>query len=181
MSKSGKIIIGALLVLAAAVFLLKTYVIHIYRIPQNGMFPSIKAGGLVLAKIHPYKSADEIKRGDVIVFADEGQSDQTFEIWRVVGLPGDAVLIMADSVSINGSPLPRERLRQQDNKIIFRESNGGAKYEVAYEEGSKIDQPPARLKVPANQVYVLGDNRFDAHDSRYFGPVKFATIIGKKL
>lgn len=181
MSKSGKITIGGLLVLAVTVFLLKTYVFHIYRIPQNGMYPGIKSGGVVIAKINPYKSAAEVKRGDVIVFKDETQSDQIFEIWRVVGLPGDAIQIMGDKVSINGNDLQRERLRQQDNKIIYRESNGAAKYEVAYEEGAKIDQPPARLKVPPNRVYVLGDNRFDAHDSRYFGPVKFESIIGKKF
>jgi signal peptidase I len=84
-------------------------------------------------------------------------------------------------VSINGSELKRERVRQEASKVIYRESNGAAQYEVAYEEGEKIDQPPARLTVPPNQVYVLGDNRLDANDSRYFGPVKFETIIARKL
>jgi type IV secretory pathway protease TraF len=45
------------------------------------------------------------------------------------------------------------------------------------EKGSAID----RSSIPAGEFFVIGDNRFDARDSRYLGPVTFASIIGKKL
>ena len=65
---------------------------------------------------------------------------------------------------------------------VFRETNGEASYEVAYPKVAAVPDPPAvSLTVRPDQFFVLGDNRYDARDSRYFGPVQFAVIMGKKI
>ncbi|WP_424594824.1 signal peptidase I [Bradyrhizobium sp.] len=49
-------------------------------------------------------------------------------------------------------------------------------------ESSPLDRAPdASVKVPPDQFFVMGDNRLDARDSRYFGPISFSSIIGRKL
>ena len=77
--------------LSGGVFVGKTYFVNIYKIPQNGMYPTIKPGGIVLARLHPYKDASAVRRGDVIVFKQVEEGDVLIQVWRVIGLPGDQI------------------------------------------------------------------------------------------
>jgi signal peptidase I len=180
-SKAGRILIGILLLLALGVFVTKTWFINVYRVPQNGMYPTIQAGGLVFARVHPYKSISAVNRGDIIVAKQVDEGENLVQVWRVIGLPGDEVKVLNDAVTLNQAPLPREEVRQEGKVTIYRERILKAFYEVAVEvnpSGSLIEKP---VTVPANQLYVLGDNRSKALDSRQLGPVRFESIVGKKL
>jgi len=75
----------------------------------------------------------------------------------------------------------RERLRELDGKTIFREQIGEASYEIALGQSQSPQIPNASVTVPEAHFFVMGDNRFDAWDSRKFGPIPFNSIIGKKL
>jgi len=151
-----------------------------YRIPQNGMFPGLPAGSYLLVRPHAYSSPSEVQRGDVVVFQRiENGANYTY-IWRVLGLPGDSVEVAGKRVAINGSELSRQRIREEAGHIIYRETNSPASYEVAYPTTVGATEPPASsLAVPADEFFVLGDNRNNARDSRYFGTVPFAAITGK--
>jgi hypothetical protein len=73
-------------------------------------------------------------------------------------------------------------LRQEGDLIIYSETNGAASYEVAYPvDDDATDQPKASLIVPQNSFYVLGDNRFNALDSTFIGPITFDSIVEKKI
>ncbi len=85
-------------------------------------------------------------------------------IKRVIGLPGDLVWIHDGTVTINGQELSEPYIKQ------------------AWGEGDEIGFGVARpLKVPPGQFYVLGDNRDDSDDSRFWGTVKRSRITGKFL
>lgn len=101
-------------------------------------------------------------------------------VWRVVALPGDRIEVNGERISVNGQPLIREEVRGEGRMTIFREVNGKSSYEVAYpKNGAATDQPQSSLTVSENHLFVLGDNRFNARDSRYFGPIPFSSVVAK--
>jgi signal peptidase I len=152
---------------------------NFYVIPQDGMYPGLPAGSRVLAVRRPYRDASEVKRGDIVIFNHTEDGQDYLYIWRVIGLPGDALQVSDEAVVLNGKPLPREVARLDGDTRIYREANGEAVYEVAY--GPTTDPPPdVTLTVPAGNFFVLGDNRRHAVDSRYLGPVPFDSILAKK-
>ena len=153
-----------------------------YRIPQNGMYPGLPAGSYLLVRPHAYRTSSDVRRGDIVVFERTENAKRYVFIWRVVALPGDSVQVTGQRVAVNGSDLPRQRLRDDGTMAVFRETNGPASYEVAYPKDVAVPDPPAAsLTIQQDQFFVLGDNRYDARDSRYFGPVQFAAILGKKI
>ncbi len=182
MSKAGKIVVGMVLGLAAfgATRLLTSG--RWYRIPQNGMYPGLPSGSYLLVRPRPYGRPSEVARGDIIVFTRFEKGAHYNYIWRVVGLPGDSVEVSRRKVAVNGVDLTRQPVREDGGFAIFREANAGTSYEVAYPKASAGEEPPtASMQVPAGAFFVLGDNRYNAVDSRYFGPVPFETITGKKI
>jgi signal peptidase I len=180
-SKPGRIVIGVLLVLAIFVGITKAFFVNYYRLPQNGMYPTIKKDGYVFARLHAYGKASDVKRGDVIIFKQVEQEEQIIHICRVVGIPGDTIDVLGETVRVNGEALKREQVRNEGKLAIYREHNGKSSYEIAVETPIPISAPADRAKVKPDQVYVLGDNRFDAVDSRNLGPIMFDTILGKKI
>jgi len=82
---------------------------------------------------------------------------------------------------LNGSPLRREFLRDEGSLAIFKETAGTASYEVAIAKAPAAIPPDLDVTVGPDELFVVGDNRYNTVDSRYFGPIKFSTIVGRKL
>jgi signal peptidase I len=173
--------IAAPLALLAALLIVKAFFISYYVIPQNGMYPGLPAGSLFFAMRHPYAASSQVKRADIVVFTRDTDAGRYVYIWRVIGLPGDTIEAAGERLVINGQPIARERLREEQGLGIFRERVWQASYEVAISHSPRDLPPPASLTVPPDQFFVMGDNRFNAVDSRYFGPIPFDAIIGRKL
>lgn len=123
------------------------------KIEGNAMLPAFKNGDLVLFD----GNVNEIKRGDVISF--KYPKDVTKRYFkRVIGLPGETVTIRDGHVFINDQELDEQYVDQTYNQ-------------------SKNNFPP--IRVEEGNYYVLGDNRDNSSDSRYWGTVKSDLIIGK--
>jgi len=180
-SKSKKIVVIGVIAVALVLLAVKSFVIGFYRIPQNGMYPGLPAGSRIFAARHAYSSAASVQRGDIVVFIREEHGQHYNYIWRIIALPGELVVASAESLTINGKAVQRQRLREADGKTVYREQIGEVTYEVAFEASPRYVPPDVSITVPPDHFFVMGDNRFDARDSRYFGPVAFASIIGKKL
>jgi len=176
-----KVIGWSVVIVVLALLALKTFFIGYYRIPQNGMYPTLPAGSLMFTIKRPYSDISSVKRGDIVVFVREQNGGRYNYIWRVIGLPGDKVETSGESLMINGQPAARERLSDADGKSVFREQLGGVSYEIAFDPSAKERPPNVSMIVPSDHVFVIGDNRFNAFDSRRFGPIPFSSIIGKKL
>jgi len=173
-------------------FHVRASLIEAFYVPVASNYPTIVPGDRFLANKRAYKTNDP-KRGDLIVFPNPENRRINF-IKRVVAVAGDTVEIKEGQLYINDEKLQRLALAQSvlDNiKIevegeplegdVFEEINGDAKYKIFMAKPPHAKAPPdfAKITVPKYHCFVLGDNRKLTYDSRYFGSVPLATIIGR--
>jgi signal peptidase I len=140
------------------------------------------------------------QRGDVIVFRYPPQPSLDY-IKRVIGLPGDEVAYLNKRLTINGQPVPRQALPDFFDKDSMRyskqwqETLGDRRYDTLNDEDRPAFVPGASefpfadgcrysvegvvCKVPAGHFFMMGDNRDNSLDSRYWGFVPEANIVGK--
>ena len=177
-------LVGLVVVLGlAATIVLRFFVINWVTIPEDGMFPGLPAGSWFLTLRRPYRSVNDIKRGDVVVFnRDVGGTTYQY-VWRVVGIPGDLVEVSNQGLSLNGQALKHETVSDKGQYLIVREWNGDVSYEVAYNRMLDRAEPPpiASMKVPDDHLFLLGDNRYMAEDSTFIGPIPFSSIVERKI
>lgn len=134
-------------------FLLHTFVVQSFQVRGHSMLPTLTTGDQVLVDKLGYDLLGP-RTGEVIVFHSPVKPKQDW-IKRVIGVPGDTVKIVAGQVYING-----RRYREPFIKYNYR-YNYGPTY------------------VTAGHLFVLGDNRPDSYDSRYFGLLKESAVIGQ--
>lgn len=116
---------------------------------------------LIISKI------SEIHRFDTIVF-DAPDADEHY-VKRVIGLPGDRVEMKDDVLYINGKPMEEPYLEAEDEGIPFEKLTG----DFTLEELTGVSS------VPKGTLFVLGDNRLNSKDSRYFGFITEESVLGE--
>lgn len=175
-SKSGGFFstIGILLLALFFSLFIISFVFRSYAVDGKSMQPTLQnADKLIIWKVprtiaRLSGNAYIPNRGDVIVFDQDvtacGSSGSKQLIKRVVGLPGDRVVVASSVITIYNTANPTGF--QPDKTLPY----GG---HIQSTSGN-VD-----LKLPAGQIFVAGDNRPDSCDSRFFGPVKADYIIGK--
>jgi len=131
------------------------------------MEPHIKRGTKIY--INRRVSAETLQRGDVVLVHHPDQNGYSM-LRRVIALPGDSVEIKRREVFVNGEPL-RSAVEQ---KI----QNGVAPFPVLPESVAQYDFLKKRT-VPAGTLFLLGDNRRSAVDSRVLGMFPVSTLIGR--
>jgi len=124
-----------------------------FKIPSGSMEPTLLIRDRLWAK-----RVAEIRRGDIVVFRPPDVPDQDY-IKRVIGLPGD-------------------RLELKDNRIYINGRRLDEPYAV-YRTGGSLKSRFGPFRVPAGEYFVMGDNRDNSRDSRYFGPVPKDSVFGR--
>ena len=148
------IVIGAL----AVALIVKTFLIQAFFIPSLSMYSTLDKGDRVLVNKLSYHVHD-IHRGDIVVFKKPpGVEDTDIKdlIKRVVGLPGDTVEGKNGKVYVNGKALDEGYLDQGVTTSDFQ-----------------------RRTIGDDEIWVMGDNRGNSEDSRYFGPIKKDLVVGR--
>ena len=152
--KNAVVEVVVLVVLAFALAMTtKTYVVEAYEIKGRSMVPTFEDGQRVVV----LKLFSEVERGDIVIFSTREEPEKDL-IKRVVALPGERIQIHKGEVRINGEPLGEKYIKDPDFGLY----------------DAQIDE-----YVPEGQIYVLGDNRDDSHDSRRFGSVLRESLKGK--
>jgi len=179
-----------------AVLVLRSFIVEPFRIPSGSMMPTLLVGDFILVNKFAYglrlpvlnnKVVDigEPKRGDVVVFRYPRDPSVDY-IKRVVGLPGDRIGYYNKVVYINGKPvgqipegvyigkgagvsmsgasLRREQLGNVQHDILVMPHTPGVEGEFVVGKG---------------QYFVMGDNRDNSNDSRYWGTVPEGNLVGK--
>lgn len=182
MEKKGRWI-TELIVIVIIVLLIRAFVTQPYNIPSGSMQPTLLVGDFILVNKLVYRFS-EPQRGDIVVFKYPIDPNIDF-IKRIIALPGEEIEVRNNQVFINGKPLPLIEVgRGEENgvrKVIYEEIlPEGRKHKVQFYEDfpfSKRDFGP--VVVPPNHYFVMGDNRDNSEDSRYWGFVPRENIVGK--
>jgi signal peptidase I len=178
-----------LLPILLVAILFRAFLYEPFRLPSGAMLPTFKVGshvivekfgfgnyqtfGITLMKVKPFKQLD---RGDVIVFEYPLNKSLTY-IKRVIGMPGDIIEYKNKRLTVNNIPIPSAVIEESDELVIIEEHFEKNIFRV---QNNKFRPSQARaFTVPENYYFVMGDNRDDSQDSRYWGFLPARNILGK--
>jgi signal peptidase I len=163
------IVVVVIAVLVAV--LLRTFVVQTFFIPSGSMEPTLQVGDRILVNKLSYH-LHGVGRGDIVVFSRPpaencGGPEVNDLVKRVVGLPGETLTLSGGSVYVDGRRLDESWLPASEQGVT-RPGPGGTLYSLQH-----------AYRVPANDYFVMGDNRTDSCDSRFWGPISRSLIVGK--
>jgi signal peptidase I len=158
---------AAITILAAVLvaLLVRTFVFQSFWIPSGSMVPTLGVYDRIVVQKAFFTSSD-VRAGDIVVFShpplDHCPGPQRGDlVKRVIALPGQTIYSSGNQVYVNGRPLAESYLPPDDPL------------------GPPIASRAHPYRVPADEFYLLGDNRAISCDSRYWGPIRGSTIVGK--
>jgi signal peptidase I len=153
----------AILVAVLLALLIRTYVVQAFKIPSGSMIPTLLVGDHILVNKFIYQFTDP-KRGDVIVFKFPVDESRDF-IKRIIAVGGEDLFIKDQKIYINCKP-PDESCRPIDDPW------------GKWGEGLGMSESTS-VHVPPGSYFVMGDNRNNSQDSRYWGFVKREKLKGR--
>ena len=158
-------------------------------VPSGSMEPTILVGDRIFVNKLSYdlkipfttwrlaKWADP-QRGDIIVF--RSPHDGTRLVKRVVGVPGDQIELRNDHLLINGQPASYASMQtESEPTFVVDETVSGRTHRVMIDPQLPARRSFGPIEVPAGQYFVMGDNRDNSFDSRFFGFVPRDSIYGR--
>jgi len=169
--------IEAILLAIVIAFFIRTFVVQAYKIPSGSMKPTLLIGDHILVSKFNYGiklpfirstliPVGSPKRGDIVVFIYPEDRSKDF-IKRLVGLPGDTVELREKQILLNGQP--------------WKESYGVHSDSLVIPGAVQPRDNFGPVKVPEGQLFVMGDNRDESYDSRFWGFVDMKDVLGKAL
>ncbi len=184
------------LTIAVALFLLiRSFAVEAFRIPTASMERTLLVGDFLLVNKAAYgaqvpgtamrlPAMGRPERGDVVVFTPPHEPTKNY-VKRLVGLPGDT-LSMRDKVLFRNGGIVYEPYAQHDDPMDVYDPRMRWQVEYLVAVPGRREYRPTRdnwgpIVVPEHSYFVLGDNRDDSEDSRYWGLVGDTTLKGKPL
>ena len=176
----------SLIIAVVLALFIRTFVVQAFKIPTGSMEQNLLIGdhllvnkfvfGPALSRVErTLLPAKEIARRDVVVFKYPEDPERDF-IKRVIGLPGDQVEVRRKRVFVNGAPL------DEPDAYYMGEP---PPTEVEASQGHQSNGDPREfygpVTVPADHYFVMGDNRDNSQDSRYWGFLPRGYVKGKAL
>jgi signal peptidase I len=162
---------------------IRTFVVQAFKIPTGSMENNLLIGDHLLVNKFVFGPSatrlerailpmGTIRRGDVIVFKYPEEPDRDY-IKRVIGLPGETVELKAKKIYINGTPLDEPYVHFLEPPSMDTDIHEVTSIDVRERYGP--------VTVPPNQYFVMGDNRDNSQDSRYWGFLQRDYVKGKAL
>ena len=167
------------------IFILRTFLFEPYQIPSASMLPGLKVGDFILVKKFTYgikinrtgppiAFGKDPELGDVVVFIPP--HDHRPFVKRLIGKPGDRITYINKKIYVNGKPINQKLLSEEDNLRIYEEILNDKTIQIQ-QITSRINYPEEWI-VPKDMYFVVGDNRDNSNDSRYWGYVPRENFMG---
>ena len=200
----GRLLLRDLVFALMIAALVVVFIVQPVKVEGTSMLPRLHDGERIfvnkLIYYDEYRWAPKIDRGDIVVFWYPDDPSKSY-IKRVVGIPGDEVAYLNKRLTINGKLLPKtplpdffdvDTLRYAKQ---FEETNGDRTYRLLndadrpsfiagadnfpYRDNCRYSTEGVVCKVPQGRYFMMGDNRDNSLDSRYWGFVPEENIVGK--
>lgn len=171
----------------AIVLVLRSFLVEPFQIPSGSMKPTLEVGDFILVNKFAYGirlpvidtkviPIGDPQRGDVMVFRYPSEPDINY-IKRVVGLPGDTVRYTSDKhLYVNGQLVAETLIGEEPGTLgsatLYQEKLGEAEHQIRKEMRRYRIEPDREWKVPAEHYFMMGDNRDNSNDSRYWNDPK---------
>ena len=167
------------------IFILRTFMYEPYQIPSGSMIPGLQVGDFILVNKHsyglkinrvgkPFAMASDPEYGDVVVFIPPHVNVPYIK--RLIGKPGDTIRYINKKLYINGDPIDQELISLSGEETLLQEVFKDSKRIIRVQGGSA--SYPEEFSVPAEHYFVMGDNRDNSSDSRYWGFVPRENFMG---
>lgn len=181
------------------VFLLRSFVFEPFRIPTGSLEPTLLVGDFILVNKYDYGvrlpvvhntiiESNTPQRGDILVFRFPPNPSVDY-IKRVIGVPGDKISYINRELYVNGNKIPqtflsavsvKDGVNEMLNLQEKEEDLLGIKHHI-YINPSVRSRDYNEIIVPKDSYFVMGDNRDDSADSRFWGFVSQKDIVGKAV
>jgi signal peptidase I len=186
------------------VLLLRSFLVEPFKIPSGSMMPTLLIGDFILVNKFTYGlrlpvintkvvELGEPQRGDVVVFRFPPDPRIDY-IKRVVGVPGDRIAYRNKTLYVNGRPMPQTPLgmysgvgsgSSETGALLANENLEGVEHDIMIRPGVPDFPFQCRvlangpIEVPQGYYFAIGDNRDNSRDSRCWGLVPDANLVGK--
>ena len=158
----------------ALAFVIRTFIVQTFEIPSGSMENTLEVGDYLVANKFLYGlrlpwSGERVltmrapERGDVVIFKFPVDRSQDF-IKRLIGLPGDEVMVRDKQVYVNGAPFTDPHEQHSDPRTLAASASPRDNF--------------GPVRVPQGSYFMMGDNRDHSYDSRFWGFVPQADIVG---
>jgi len=184
---------------------LRAFVVEAFKIPSGSMIPTLEVGDHIFVNKFIYglqlpftvtkfgQHIREPRRGEVVVFVYPGDRSKDF-IKRIVGIEGDEIMLRGTQLYVNRRPVAHcrvgpyelvdvegpDRRVEREPADLYVERSGEFTYLTAYAR-AQPDEEHGPWRVGRDRVFVMGDNRDNSHDSRFWGAVPLSYIKGRAL
>ena len=182
-------------------FVVRNFVVQHYRVPTGSLEPTVRPGDFLLVNQFSYGwhlpvlntpiiSWGKPKVGDIAVFRYPKDPLKTIYVKRVVGVPGDRVVYKDKILSINGEVMDQKFIDMEQsasnswsNGLLSKreETLKGVKHQIYVKEDSYGFHDDIDVIVPEGTYFMMGDNRDNSQDSRFFGPVSEKLLVGRAM
>lgn len=179
-SRLVRLVVEIVVIVVAALalsFIVRAFLVETYEVPSGSMQNTIQIGDRILAEKISYYFGDP-QKGDIVTFVSPIQEDESVgtetilsgnqEIFvkRVIATEGDTVDIRNGSVYVNGELLEEDYVEEGNETFTFTSTYHDVEIEYPY-------------TVPEGELWVMGDNRENSRDSRYFGSIEVSSVTGR--
>jgi signal peptidase I len=144
---------------------IKSNIAQAYNIPSGGMMQTLLIGDNIIADKFTYKTSTP-RRGDIVIFPFPEDPSKDF-LQRIIALNGESIEIIDKKILINGKILHEPYATHKEKRILPQDLQPRDNF--------------GPVRIPDDSVFVMGDNRDNSYDSRYWGFVKKSSIKGKAV
>lgn len=173
---------GETLVIAFVLaMILRTFVVQAFYIPSSSMEDTLLINDMLLANKFIYYFVEPV-RGDIVIFRNQENAPQDsgkdFIIKRVVGGPGDRLQIKNGELYVNGQRLDEPYIKEKCQHDWIRDIHASRDPRNGY---PLLTGSADEITVPPDHYFVMGDNRNNSRDSRWFGFLPRKDIVGRAM
>ncbi len=185
---------------ALIALVVRTFLFEPFNIPSGSMMPTLLIGDYLFVSKYSYGYSrhsfpfslglfsgrvleQQPERGDVVVFKLPSDN-RTDYIKRVIGLPGDRVMVREGILHINGAPVSRQKIEGEDPEapggtIYLETLPNGVIHRIREVSDDQFGDNTREYAVSPGHYFVMGDNRDNSQDSRFVGPIPAENLVGR--